>query len=287
MYNVVKANGIVEPFSEDKLISSIRRARVPEGSLDDTLSYIKSKLYNNITTAEIYHHITEHLGKSPHPYIKARYSLKQAIMNLGPTGYPFEDFVSKIFEEQGYTTLVRQVLMGKCVSHEVDVIAEKEGRKIVIEAKFHNNPGVRSDVHVALYTKARFDDVKEKHGLAESWIVTNTKATTDAIAYAECVGMKIVSWSYPEGESLRDLIERANLHPITMLTTLSLSQKQYLLENHFVMCKDIKTQPTIIDMLHLTREEKKTVFEEIDVICGNEKSLDTHKINDNSTRVTY
>lgn len=269
--DVVKANGMIEAFSEEKLRTSIRRAGVPQDQQDEVLDAVKSKLYNNIPTSEIYHHIIENLGKAPsHPYLSSRYSLKQAIMALGPTGYPFEDFVAKIIEEKGYSTLVRQQLMGRCVTHEIDVIAEKDGRKIAIEAKFHNNPGTRSEVHVALYTKSRFEDLQEKHSIDEAWIVTNTKATIDAITFAECAGMKIVSWSYPEVGSLRDLIEESGLHPITLLTTISASQKQYLLQNHFVMCKDLRDNPTVIDMLHLTHNEKERVLSEINYICRTE-----------------
>src|SRR5207245_2048481 len=137
--------------------------------------------------------------------------------SLGPTGYPFEDYIAKIFQRQGYTTLIRQILPGNCVSHEIDVIAEKNTvipTKIMIEAKFHNQVGMRTNVHVPLYTKSRFEDIKIKHNFSEVWLVTNTKATVDAIAYASCVGMKIMTWSYPEGESLRDLVEKFHMFPI-------------------------------------------------------------------------
>jgi len=274
MLDVVKANGVIEPFSEEKLRISIKRAGVPIDQQNEVLDAVTAKLYNNIPTSEIYHHIIQSLGRNTtHPYLSSRYSLKQAIMALGPTGYPFEDFVAKIAEENGYKTLVRQQLMGKCVMHEVDVIAEKDGRKIAIEAKFHNNPGTRSEVHVALYTKSRFEDLREKHAIDETWIVTNTKATIDAITFAECSGMRIISWSYPEQGSLRDMIEDSGLHPVTLLTTLSASQKQYLLQNHFVMCKDIRSNPTIIDMLHLTHHEKDRLMAEISSICKTEHTL--------------
>ena len=207
MINVIKANGEREPFSEEKVLRSIQRAGIPEDLQQVVLAHIKEKLFENITTTEIYRHILDCFDETNNLYSKARYSLKQALMLLGPTGYPFEDYVARILEAKKYATETRQLLMGTCVGHEVDVIAEKDRVRSMIEAKFHNNPGVRSDVQVALYTKSRFEDLKEKHHLNEAWIVTNTKATTDAIAYANCVGMKIISWSYPENESLRDLIE--------------------------------------------------------------------------------
>ncbi len=271
MIHVLKADKTREPFSEQKVMDSIRRARIPHALRGEVLTHIKSKLYEGISTQEIYHHILEFLSTSPKPYIRTRYSLKEAIMQLGPTGYPFEDFVSKLLESQGYTTRVRQILSGKCVSHEVDIIAEKNGRAAMIEAKFHNSSGVRSEVHVALYTQARFEDVSVRNRIDEAWLVTNTKTTIDANTYAHCAGMHIMSWDYPEGEGLRDLIERSRLHPVTMLTTLAQSQKMTLLENHIVLCKDILYKPELLDILYLSKQDHKKLMTEVATICADEE----------------
>lgn len=270
MVTVIKANGLKEQFDENKLMASIKRAHIPEPLQDEALNHIRSKLYEGISTGEIYQHIIEFLDQSEHPYIKSRYSLKEAIMMLGPTGYPFEDFVARILEAAGYTTQVRQVLSGKCVSHEVDVIAEKNGETAMIEVKFHNNPGIRSEVQVALYTHARFQDVKDRNNLQKAWIVTNTKTTIDVNTYAACVGMRVISWSYPEGESLRDLIEKSGLHPVTMLTSLSQSNKMKLLENHIVLCKEIQENHAVLDVLPLSKEDREKTLAEVEVICHTE-----------------
>lgn len=268
MVTVVKATGEKESFSEEKVRVSIQRAGIPEELQKQVLTHIKNKLYDDIPTSEIYRHITEFLGQSQNPYTKARYSLKQAIMDLGPTGYPFEDFVGEILKAGGYQTQVRVILAGKCVTHEIDVVAKKETNKVIIEAKFHNMPGIKTGIHEALYTKARFNDIVEKNDFNQVWLVTNTKISQDAITYGVCMGMKIVSWNYPEGESLRDLIENARLHPITALTTLSQSQQQKLLENHIVLCKNICQNPDLLDQFGIKNEEKKATLSEAQFVCN-------------------
>lgn len=270
MINVLKANGQKEPFSDDKVLNSIRRARVPQGLQEQVLTHIKKNIYDNIPSADIYRLILEFLGESEHPYSRSRYSLKEAIMMLGPTGYPFEDFIAKILQSLGYETKVRQIVPGKCISHEIDVIAKKGNKINMIEAKFHNNIGTRSEVHVALYTYARFQDVKDKNNFDEGWLVTNTKTTTEAISYALCAGLKIISWSYPDEGSLRDLIEKSHLHPITMLSTLAHAHKETLLNNHIVMCKDIHENRGLLDLLPLAKNEKERILSEIDFICSKE-----------------
>ena len=270
MIQVLKANGKKEPFDEHKVLGSIQRARIPQNLQAEALEDIKNKLYDGISTAEIYQHILTFLDQSPQPYIRGRYSLKESIMMLGPTGYPFEDFIAKVLETHGYKTQVRQILSGQCITHEVDVIAEKDGKTAMIEAKFHNSPGSRSEVQVALYTKARFDDVKLRNKCDEAWLITNTKTTVDANTYAHCSGLKVISWSYPDNGSLRDLIEGSRLHPITVLTSLSQANKMALLENHIVLCKEINANHGLLDMLPLSKEEREKVFAEVAVICESE-----------------
>ncbi len=266
MTDIIKATGLKEPFSEEKLIYSIKRAGVPTNLQDKALAHVKSKLYENMPTSEIYSHIIEFLGKEAKP-IRSKYGLKQAIMDLGPTGYPFEDYVSEILKGQGYTTEVRSILSGKCVSHEIDVIAEKNGEKLMIEAKFHNASGIRTDVHVALYTKARYDDVHEKYKFTKPFIYTNTKITSDALTYAMCANMGVVSWSYPENESLRDLIEKEKLYPVTIIESLSQSQKQILLDNHIVLIKDICKSPEALNLLEVQPDKRKNILEEAQIVC--------------------
>lgn len=271
MINVIKATGEIEPFSEEKVRASIKRAGINEGIEDEVLQEIKNKLYENIPTSEIYKIILDYLGKS-RPIGKIRYSLKQAIMQLGPTGYPFEDFIGEILKMEGYKTQVGVIIPGKCVSHEIDIVAENENKKLMVEAKFHNDSGTHTDLHVSLYTKARFDDIKDRYQIDEPWIITNTKLTGDAINYANCVGMRVMSWNYPEEKSLRSLIEKWKLHPITVLDSLSSSQKQELLTEHVVLCKEIIDNDSVLDVLNLPFDKKEKVVSEAKSICGNSHS---------------
>jgi predicted RecB family endonuclease len=268
MVYVVKATGEKEVFSPEKLRASIRRAGIPKELEEAVVSHITERLYENIPTQEIYRHIREFLQKSPFPYSTTRYSLKQAIMDFGPTGYPFEDFAGEILKAMGYIIKLRQIISGRCITHEIDIIAQKNGKKVMVECKFHNSSGSKTDVQVALYTKARFDDVREKNGFDSSLLITNTKVTEEALSYAECVGMEVVSWSFPEGKSLRELIEKFRFHPITALQTLSQDQKQTLLNNHISLCKTICENKDILDILHISDEKKKEVLSEVNFVCS-------------------
>ena len=270
---VIKATGEKEPFSEEKLRNSITRAGVPRDLHDAAVSHIKSILYPEIHTSEIYKHILEYLSRSPSPHSQARYSLKKAIMDLGPTGFPFEKFIAAILKKHGYKVDTDVTINGLCIAHEIDVIAQKNDQKIMIECKFHNKIGNRTDVKVALYVFARYQDLtagwidrSNTTRFNEVWLVTNTKATQDAVSYARCMSMKIVSWGYPEYGNLQDLIEADKLHPITCLTNITNYHKKILLENNIVLCRDLLDNQMYIDLLKLSSADEQKLLTELKAI---------------------
>ncbi len=268
MVTIIKANGEKEEFSDEKLKQSIARAGVPKNLQDEAVTHVQSILENGISTKEIYQHISEFLETSPQPFHKTRYGLKQSIMDLGPTGYPFEKFIARLFDKLGYKTQTNQIITGTCITHEIDVVATKDNKKVMVEAKFHNATGIKTDVHVALYTKARFDDISTKHSFSVPMLVTNTKLTTDAIAYGLCVGMDIIGWNYPQENGLRTLVEKFHLHPITSLSSLSTSQKQLLLNQDIVLCQELSDKKEILATLGITQEKQATILQEASFVCS-------------------
>lgn len=268
MVHVIKSDNTEEEFSEEKVLQSMKRAGIPKDIEGKVLSHIKEKLFEGITTSEIHNHIREFLHTSSQPSLVIKYDLKRSIMALGPTGYPFEDYVAKLLEHQGYKAKTRTVVRGKCVSHEIDVIAEKDNKITMVEAKFHNSLGVDTDVHVALYTQARFEDAKEKNNFDNVMLITNTRITTDAVAYGECMNMKVVGWSYPENNSLRDWVENMSLYPITALTAISNSQKAQLLQHDVVLCQQLCKNDKILDILNLSKKRKEDVLAEATFACS-------------------
>lgn len=267
MINVLKADGKLEPFDEEKIKDSIKRAGIPPQIQDQVLDHVKSRIYENIPTHEIYKHIEEFFDTTDDNFSGSRYNLKKAIMELGPTGFPFEIYISKILEAQGYSVETNQVLLGKCVNHEVDVIATKENEKLMVECKFHNKVGIKSDLHVALYTKARFDDLREKHGFTKGMLVTNTKITVDALAYADCEGIETLAWGYPQNRGIRDIVEELKLYPVTQLSFLTLVQKQELLSKDVILISQICKDPKILETISIPVDKREEVMKQAQAVC--------------------
>ncbi len=256
MIKVVKEDGTTEPYSEEKIRGSANRVGVPKALQDSLMEEIRDRLFDGIGTREIFATIKSYLKKTGAPHLAAKYNLKTALAELGPSGYPFEQFVSRLLAAIGYTTSTNQVLAGRCVTHEVDVIAKKEGQKFFVEAKFHKNITQRTDIKVALYIYARYLDLSEQAENGTStypWIVTNTRFSTDAISFAECRDIKVTSWGYPKGHGIMDLIEKTRLHPITILDSLTREDMRRLMESQIVTCQDLINSSVAYNLVNQTR----------------------------------
>ena len=264
---VQKASGEMEPFSEQKLRRSLRKSGASKNLVEMIVVHIRRELKSGMKTSDIYRHAFSLLRRQELS-VAGRYSLKQGIIDLGPSGHPFETLVGELFKAEGFSAKVGQIIKGLCVNHEVDVVAKKGSQRIMAECKFHNQFGLKSDVKVALYIKARFDDIKAAgQKLDEARLVTNTKLTQDAIRYARCVGMKVLGWNYPVKEGLGARIDRAGLHPITCLTSLSRAQKRQLLDRGLVLCKDLIKRQDLLLVSGMTKIKIDTLKVEVNRLC--------------------
>ncbi|KND50186.1 MAG: hypothetical protein AB198_01875 [Parcubacteria bacterium C7867-003] len=268
---VVKADGTKELFDVEKLERSLKKAGATSRVVADIIDHTKAHLTNEITTHDLYKHAFELLHKEDKP-IALKYSLKRAIMELGPSGFPFEDFVAEIFRQKGYDAETGKIVRGFCVEHEVDVVAWNNEKLIMVEAKFHNELGIKSDLKIALYVKARFDDLRKmtfKYGkerqLDEGWLVTNTKFTSTAIEYGSCQGgLRMIGWNYPPVGNLHDMILESKLHPLTCLLSLNGREKKELLSKGVVLCKTILLNPDLLLPLGFNSSKTQKVIEEIE-----------------------
>lgn len=243
---ITKASGKEVVFSFEKLRQSLRNSGASEIQINQVIEDITPRLQQGISTKKIYKWAFALLKKTS-KHVAAKYQLKTAIMELGPSGFPFEKYIAELYKRQGYGVKIGTIVQGKCVTHEVDVLATTEKEHLLVECKFHSLQGKQSDVKVSLYFHSRFRDVHSQWILRpeisskkiEGWIVTNTRFSPDALQYANCSGIKLLSWDFPQGNGLKDLVERYFLYPITCLTSITKLEKEKLLLENVVFCEDI------------------------------------------------
>jgi len=278
---IVKASGQREPFNSEKVFEACVRAGASPALAKSIADQIKGMLYEGISTREIYHEVRRLLEAS-RVEVAARYSLKEALMRLGPAGFPFETYIGELLQEYGYETKLRTIVEGFCVKHELDIIAvEKAGsvsKTHMIECKYHNAPGIITGVKEVMYTYARFLDLKEgwEHGKCgsfdQAWLVCNTKSSLDAQAFARCRGIRLLCWRYPEGEGLESLIDRRALYPITVLPSLKSEYVEDFSRNKIMLVKDLARYDLkrLEASTGLGDETLRRMKDEAERLCGRE-----------------
>jgi hypothetical protein len=272
---IKKASGEFQKFSAQKLEISLRRAGADDPLIQEIVKDVQSWLSEGMSTRNIYSRAFLLLRRKRRS-VAARYSLKNAIMQLGPTGFPFELFIGQVFKQQGFDVLVGQEVQGMCVTHEVDVIATANGVQRLVECKYYNSPDKFATVQVPLYIRSRVNDIVNKRksmsefqNLAfEGWIVTNTRFSSDALLFGTCSGLNLMSWNHPLNNSLKDLVEQYGVFPVTALTQLTKVEKQALIDKRIVHCRQLLENPEKMDFLELKVSKRRLVMEEINDLCN-------------------
>ena len=272
---IIKADGTIEPFDGTKLEASLRKAGASEKTAERIRHTIESTIAPAAESNEVYRRAFQMLRREARP-AAARYSLRRALFEFGPSGHPFEDFVAEIFKKEGWLVEGRQIIPGKCVPHEVDVYATRGTERIAAELKYHNDPGYKTDVKIALYVKARFDDIWQCDPATQvcpvdrGFLITNTKFTSHAVQYAKCSGLGLLGWSYPAQGNLYDRIVASGVYPVTALTTLKKAEKRLLIDQGTVTCEQVAERRDSLRELGITPERIGTILAEARTLC------DTH-----------
>jgi Restriction endonuclease len=267
-FKILKASGRTEPFSKKKLFQSLERTGLPPKECHNISNIVAGEVNEGSQTKDIYKK-TLNLVRKASPLATVHYSLKKSLFELGPEGHHFEIFVGKYFEEIGYATETCSTLQGKYVKHEVDVIASLNGKRIFSECKFHNHAGVKNDVKISLYVKARWDDLKdgpEGINLKAFYVVSNTSFTLDAITYANGTGLHLLGVNMPEGDSFLDKIKKLKLYPITSLRHLPKLFKKELLARNVVLAREIKDHTALLLNLGMQKEDLNILIDEINML---------------------
>lgn len=270
---IKKASGELEEFSVAKLGNSLKNSGADAKLQNEIINHICGWIYDGISTKQIYKRAYQ-LLRQKKILSSLRYKLKQAMLELGPTGFPFEKIVGLIFDRQGYKTEVGKVIDGFCVSHEMDVIATNTNHQCLAECKYSYDKGKKISIQTPLYVRSRIDDiVKYRKTLPEykdftfsAWIFTNTKFSDDSMNYAKCSGLKLIGWDYPDGKGLKELMEENNIFPVTILNHLKKIEKEYLISRNIVVCAQLIDNLEILKSFEMSENKYNLLLRELNTI---------------------
>lgn len=241
---IVKSSGASEIFNPEKLRGSLKRAGVPDRLIDRVTHAVTERVKNGFSTKRIAALVHEQLKRESTASLY-RYTLQDALLKLGPAGFKFEKYVGAIMETYGYHVEYPPELHGACVDHEVDIVARKGGRTIMIEAKFRNDFQYFVRLKDAMATWARFQDLNEGAAAGrcphfdEVWIVTNGRISTRSEKFGACKGVRLLGWNYPRGSSFASYVDHTALYPVTVLHELSPRELERLSDRNLMLCRQL------------------------------------------------
>lgn len=261
--------GELVEFDVKKLESSLRNSGAQFDDIKKVLEIITPKCVEGITTKELYKMAFNEL-KALSNSVAARYSLKKALSELGPAGFYFEQWISRVFQSLGYETETGQHIKGHAVMHEADVIAKKGDKTYWMECKFRNTDDAKISVTTPMYVLSRIKDISgidyplfgTTTQFTDGWLVTNAYFTSDSTDFGKYYNLKMLSWNYPEHRGLKNLVDANVLYPVTCLTTINEGEKSKLLEKNCILVKELMDEPQFLSALQLSPQRKNLLLQE-------------------------
>jgi hypothetical protein len=270
---VTKADGRKELFDRGKVVRTCLRMGATGQVAETIADKIEMNLYDGIETRKILQMIFRQLSRHE-PTVKHKIDLRKALSLMKPKP-DFEFFIQTLLSEHGYEVVPNQIVNGKCVEHEVDAIARRDGLTYIVEVKHHFNYHVLTGLDVSRIARAVFEDVTEGFELGlnslkidRAMIVCNTKFSEHAKRYAECRGIKHIGWNSPLDLNLQTMIAEKKLYPITYLKGLTITTTERLAQAGIVLLKQL----TAKDPREL-RRETRLPKETLDVIIKRAKMI--------------
>ncbi len=271
---ILKSSGEKEAFSKSKFCLSLKKAGAPENLVEEVCSKIGKELKPGMSTTQIFRKASQYLMKDDF-IVATNYSLKRGIAELGPAGFNFEKFLSVVLSSLGYEVRLNQIMRGRCVTHEVDIVAYKDNEHFLVEAKYHNSSGLKTHIDVAMYADARLADIafieerkESSHNNHKMWLITNTKFTKTAEKYGCCRGLKLTSWRSPAKENLKDIIMKNKLYPITVLPSVNKFAQEEFVRQNMMLARDLApySAPDLVKLFKIERQRAEKIINEVQVL---------------------
>jgi Holliday junction resolvase-like predicted endonuclease len=244
MVYVTKADGSKQPFDKQKIINTCLRLQATLEQAQSIADKIEARAYDGIPTKKILQMIFLYMKKY-RPAIVYQIDLRQAIAMLRSKP-DFEIFAAKLFEAMGYVVETNLIIQGKCVEHEIDVVARKEEEVILVEVKHHVNHHTYSGLDVFLQLNSTLEDLIEGYEIGKNnfrftkaILICNTKVSEHAKRYALCKGLEFIAWKFPPEKGLERIIEEYKLYPITFLKEIERREAYKLADVGIVTVKQL------------------------------------------------
>jgi len=224
---------------------------------------VEARVYDGIETRKILQMIFRYM-KRHRPAVGHRIDLRKALSLLNPAP-DFERYVQLLLSEHGYEVTSNRIVRGRCVEHEVDAVARKDGKTCIVEVKHHFKPHTPIGLDVSRISWAVLEDVNEAYRLGlnslkvdYALIVCNTKLSEHAKRYAECKGIHHIGWGSPHGMDLQTMIEQKKFYPVTLLKGVNVDTRNRLTSAGVILLRQL-VESNVKELRKETEIPRKTL----------------------------
>ncbi|MGA3110769.1 MAG: restriction endonuclease [Candidatus Bathyarchaeia archaeon] len=241
---MIKVDGSKQLFDKEKVVRTCLRMGASRQLALEVAQKVEIRVYEGMPTAKVLQLIFRFMRKDK-PGVRYLFDLRKGLSLMGSKP-EFEVFIRVLLAHQGFEVSPNQILKGRCVEHEVDAIARKDGVTYFVEAKHHLSYHALTGLDESRIARAVLEDVSESFQLGrtdlkidKAMIVTNTRYSEHAIKYGLCRGILQVGWNYPVNEGLESMIEQKRLHPLSCLRGLSSEDRLRLVDCGLVLIRQL------------------------------------------------
>lgn len=84
----------------------------------------------------------------------------------------------------------------------------------------------------------------------------------------DVIGIMLLGWDYPQNNGLKEIMENENIYPITILGNLTKNQKEQLMDQGVVTCKQLVLNMKILTDFTISKRKLMKLEQELDDIMN-------------------
>lgn len=257
-----------EPYDRNKLAQSLERYGLTQEQTSHIIPKVENQIYDGITTKKLRQIMLNEIKGSKFDFKRNDLRTALGLMRSKPD---FEVYVQELLRGLGYDVTPNRVIQGHCVTHEIDGVAEKDGKQYYIETKHHSKPHIRIPFIDTLAAQAKLEDIRKgyeegrnNYEFDKIIIICNTKMTSHAEQYSRCVGIQHIGWNSPRNHGIERHIEDTGIYPFTVLPTLAPKERKTLSSMGVTTIQDVLK----LETSKLDKSRLKELKEEADRLLG-------------------
>lgn len=189
---VIKYSGLKQVYDRNKVLQSLIKSGVGQAQALSVIEEVDKQLPAVVTTRDLYKAVYRTVHKHGAVDSAKIYRIREAFSKID--SIEFEKIIANLFSARNINSTWNQMVLGKCIEHQIDVIADNR----LIEVKRHSNPHRETGLGDVVELWGRLLDINENpdNKFLNAVLVTNGKFSEHAKKFSMCRKIGLLGWRY-------------------------------------------------------------------------------------------